>query len=734
MNLKKYQENAVSQLLKCSVRLLNLKNNGVIVFQSPTGSGKTIMMAEFLIRLCSEENFEEKLSFIWVAPRELHKQSKTKLSHYCKDSRDVECLEFEELNDRKIGFSEILFFNWESITKKDNLYIRDNEKNNNLSHVLERTREEGRRIVLIVDESHHGLDAPASRQVTKDIGPNLMVRVSATPVRQDCQLVKVEMEEVRQEGMIKQGISLNKGFTNNPKGDSIFSDSALSSREIVLRESLLKREYLKSLYKKRGLDTNPLLLVQLPDRRTGGNDGLDRVVEIMDRDHDITKDNGRLGIWTAKEKVNIESIEKKDSPVDVLIFKQAIALGWDCPRSHILALFRDWSSHIFSIQTVGRIMRVASIDEGIYPFNYDDLNYAYVYTNLPEIKLDDELIKSYMAIFKSRRRGIYKDLRIHSWHRIRRREKTRLSPVFLEVFKKEADFFNLKGKININKKNVKGKSIEERKVKDIEDLREVKGRDVEILNDKELEIRFKKFISDTLQEEPYFSQEVRSINNFKMAIYKFFSKNFEIDFLDRYTDIVCISLDESNGVHFKEVAKRAKESYLKEIEKRDKELSEDIWEVPIEVQYNQHYQKREVGKSIMSPFYEKINSSNMEKDFVSFLDNQEKVEWWFKNGEKNASFFAISYKENNKEKLFYVDFLVKFKDGRIGFFDTKGTRGHGGASESEEKVKALKRYADYQGKNFFGGVVTDDDGWKIYDEKGQKYNVKDSKNWKPLIF
>ncbi|GAH95392.1 unnamed protein product, partial [marine sediment metagenome] len=35
-----------------------------------------------------------------------------------------------------------------------------------------------------------------------------------------------------------------------------------------------------------------------------------------------------------------------------------IALGWDCPRAQILVLFRDWKSLTFSVQTIGRIMRM----------------------------------------------------------------------------------------------------------------------------------------------------------------------------------------------------------------------------------------------------------------------------------------------------------------------------------------------------------------------------------------
>lgn len=61
-------------------------------------------------------------------------------------------------------------------------------------------------------------------------------------------------------------------------------------------------------------------------------------------------------------------------------------------------------------------------------------------------------------------------------------------------------------------------------------------------------------------------------------------------------------------------------------------------------------------------------------------------------------------KVDNK-KTFQPDFIVKFKDGRIGIFDTKG-----GMFKSDDKVKsnALQRYIIEEankGKNVFGGLV-----------------------------
>ena len=57
---------------------------------------------------------------------------------------------------------------------------------------------------------------------------------------------------------------------------------------------------------------------------------------------------------------------------------------------------------------------------------------------------------------------------------------------------------------------------------------------------------------------------------------------------------------------------------------------------------------------------------------IKFLDNNKKVDWWFKSGERDGAYFAVPYKDDEGEdQVFYVDFIVKLKDGRIGLFDTK---------------------------------------------------------------
>jgi len=433
MQLKQYQEKAIKKLLNDAKELLKLSGNKKLVFKAPTGSGKTIVMAEFLKQLVDDKEVKQSLSFIWTAPRHLHDQSRIKLETYFEDTRALKCSFFEDLDDTRIGENEILFFNWESINKKDNIYIRENETNNNLSNVLEKTKEEGRKIILVIDECHFGNDAPQANKLKEDINADLTIEVSATPVLEGDLDVKVIIEHVKEEGMIKKGVILNEGFINLIKNGKIKTSFDAGSEELVIKEALAKRTELLKEFEKDKVDINPLMLIQLPDRIGSLEDEMkNKVISILKDKYHISTENGKLAIWLSGEHVNKENVEKHNSEVDVLIFKQAIALGWDCPRAQILVLFREWHSQIFSIQTVGRIMRMPEPDKGHYESN--NLNYSYVYTNFDNIDIEEDIAKDYITIYLSKRTAIYKPIDLMSCSSKRQRERTRLTPLFIRIF------------------------------------------------------------------------------------------------------------------------------------------------------------------------------------------------------------------------------------------------------------------------------------------------------------
>ena len=161
IDLKDYQKSAVENLMINVENVLRSSESGVIVFQAPTGSGKTVVISDLLKKLAKNRKDGKKFSFIWLSVRMLHEQSKEKLEKYYEGNKSLRCSYFEDLEDKKIDENEILFINWQSINKKDiNIYIKENEQDNNLNNIIENTKNDGNDIILILDESHHTANFP----------------------------------------------------------------------------------------------------------------------------------------------------------------------------------------------------------------------------------------------------------------------------------------------------------------------------------------------------------------------------------------------------------------------------------------------------------------------------------------------------------------------------------------------------------------------------------------------
>jgi len=161
-------------------------------------------------------------------------------------------------------------------------------------------------------------------------------------------------------------------------------------------------------------------------------------------------------------------------------------------------------------------------------------------------------------------------------------------------------------------------------------------------------------------------------------------------------------------------------------------------EIPREALFfTDQYEELAVKKSAMEPFwFEKTQAglfggNDNEKNFIKFLESPQNksVIWWHKNGDNGSEHFSISYynPDENKEKLFYPDWIIKTKNGVL-IFDTKA----GITAESNDtkyKAEALQSWLKGR-KDFDGGIAVQDgpNGWKI--NRNAKYSFDSSmKGW-----
>lgn len=726
-----YQEEAVDKLKKRTIDFLYETGNETIVFQAPTGAGKTFMAAKYMEEIVNE--ISDDLCFLWISigKGELHKQS---LKSVRRDiSNEIQCslLEDEFFGSRKeIERNEIVFASWQKLKLKDNstgewkaVVMRDKETINFIE-VLENTRQIGRKLILIIDESHAGAKTKKSLELINEIiKPELTIEMSATPIvtNSDARIV-VESTDVIEAGIIKKEVIINKDIDKIPADE-------LNSQELILQNAYCKRIELEKLYRIENSNVNPLVLIQLPNSDAGEDIRIE--VENFLREKDITEENGKLAVWLSDDKINNENeiLLPNDSSVEYLIFKQAIDTGWDCPRAQILVKFRESNSIIFEIQTVGRILRMPEA----HHYMNDELNTAFVYTNIKSIEVKKEtynpnIIKS----CKSKRKDIYKPLNLLSFYRARvdyGDVTSAFTPIFSKTF---ADYFMISSEDVLqdyfqNMEKLKNFGV----IEDFERLDSIIKNGIisssvidsivnerinaEITNvnisDVDLQYSFEKIIRDNLNG----LAPRRSIPTVKSAIFYAMKKYLNLNTARGgiiYIQNLVVKNERIFSMILDDSIKKYKEYHEQEVAGKEQEKWNENWEIEPTKNYNpQTYTELKSSLSLYQPLYVAVDKNGkineLEKSFIYYLEeHKESIEWFWENGsehmEKN---FGI--KVNNK-KTFQPDFIVKFKDGKIGIFDTKG-----GMFKSDDKIKsnALQRYImeeNYKGKNIIGGLVIKD--------------------------
>ncbi len=768
INLKNYQEKAVGELI-ASFKMLLTKDEQkkVCVFQAPTGSGKTLMTAKFIEELIRELP-ETDLCFVWVSigKGDLHLQSKHSLERIFGGAPRVSLVEEEFTGGReRIVRNEVVVVNWEKLRSKDratgdwkNVLMKDGEKLN-FRDVLAKTREQ-RKVILIIDESHIGATAERTNELRDEINADVILEMSATPkikpdprdlARGTAGYVFVEPKDVIDEGMIKKELIINE------KIDEI-TDNEADSQEIVLEVAYKKRLELKKLFEAEKSNINPLVLVQIPTAEAG-EDKIKAVKKFL-ADKGITerKDgtgNGKLAIWLSEQKSEtLDWVAEPDNEIEFLIFKQAIDTGWDCPRAHILVKFRESHSETFEIQTVGRILRMPEQKH----YASEELNRGYIYTNVQSVIVKkEEYNPNIIKHLKAMRKDVYKPIKLTSYYKSRA-DYGDITSSFTPVFEKIAcEEFGLKGDHTLFAQNVKkvegegvvldikkyqqeiiaNAKIEGKTFDEIEGKIDSADRARLMIAGNDLQALFEQIIKNNLGS---FKNIKRSVPAIKTAIYSWFRKYLgSKEWPEEMILVQTVFAHNGNRKKFEEILAGAIEKYKavreKEILKRVEE-SEQFYDFDIEKEsfFNQHTDELvDYEKYVYDPCYLNVARLTPERNFEKFLaENDDKIIWWWKNGENKQDHFGIKYEyPAGVVHTFYPDYLVQFSDGRLGIFETKDMGDRDGGTYTKAKAEKLQEYIKEQkGQKLFGGIVIEkSDGWKINQKPVYDWNKCERNDW-----
>jgi type III restriction enzyme len=686
-------------------------------------------------------------------------QSKDKLFSYYGGASENPLVDMNDLRDGSIPKNGVFFINWQKVVSKakENRKLRtEGESNTTFDEYLEKTHTLKREVILIIDEEHIASSTVLASDLIKNIiKPRIIIGVSATPQNTGFATVDVSREDVISAGLIKEKIIFQTE-------EDLESENyeGVDQDEILVSLAYNKRNEIVDHYKDLGVEINPLVLIQLPnddkaDKTTSTTTKQDFIINSLKEkgvfDHEIA-------IWLSEDKVNLEDITNNSSPVSFLLFKQAAATGWDCPRASVLVMFREIKNPTFAIQTVGRILRMPF---GTH-FAKPELNLGYLYTNYKR----NEVLTGYAktpggnrpAIYPSHRRDTVKAIELESVF-MSRSDYNDLGDSFQKTFTQIANKYfdiadNDSSSARINKLNKKGIDVDPKVTNglivgvEIDDydnfkeelLSEGSNHDQEI-SQNDLEKLYNLYcfslISKQVDENKKFAPE-RSWGKLKTALNVWFMESMSIGRKNTY-NIIVNDLIKTTSVLSPLIGK-ALEIYRpvreKEVNKKSERAKRvETMEIPRQALFfTDQYEEMNVKRSAMKPFYieKDYKGEDNEKEFIKFLEEHKSILWWYKNGDSGSEYFSIAYynEDENKEKLFYPDWIIKTEKD-VWVIDTK----KGATAELKDtkyKAEALQEW--FKGrKGMSGGIAVQDgpNGWKLQNSNTYSYNQAFT-GWKNL--
>lgn len=587
--------------------------------------------------------------------------------------------------------------------------------------------------------------ADKSAAVLDRINPAVEIRISATPkTANPKEKVTVYRQDVIAAEMIKKEVVLN------PEIELNFSDE-LELNANLIKAALNKRNCIAEAYKAVGSNVNPLLLIQLPNdtkesMTTEDTAIAEQVKKYLEVTCDITTDNHRLAVWLANEKENLIDLEKPDNLTEVLLFKEAIALGWDCPRAAVLLIFRKLQSDQFTIQTVGRIMRMPEQKH----YQKEILNSGYVFTDIAKDKIQIVTADAGYILnntITAHRRENLKNVNLPSSYTERPNvERNYLGPDFRNVLYEEArkfwDFVEGNLLFSLEELAKLDNDFESSTLPDGDDLQinenrkkvanslrlDVKNINIEIPQDVHFQNEEQVLEVDTVK----YARKATEIDRVFMAYiatkgHQFESKGrtdkiasylLEIlaDFFGIYeTEAKKVVLYHLNRPKFDRIIDSALERYARIRDKARKALAAKRvfkkygWEVPEERTYdNETNHIEKTCNHALLPFVQLNQASNQEKDFVAYLEqNSQYIDWWYKNGDKGKQHYAIEYNVGDEleKSLFYVDFVIRMKNGHIYLFDTKSIDSDVFAHNKHNALLQYIKENTTEEQPLYGGII-----------------------------
>lgn len=726
IELFEFQEKAVINLLD-----LTTKKDGkqTIVMKAPTGSGKTIILIDYVDKYLS--NVSENTAFIWLCPGKgnLEEQSRDKMRKFAS-GRKTQNLFDTLLNGFESGSTT--FINWELVTKRDNTAIRDSERKNLFDRIADAHRK-GIEFIIVIDEEHSNNTAKA-KVIIDAFAAKSIVRVSATAVENKrYEFFEIDEVDVIGAGLITKVLYVNEGIEDNLE--------ITDDYDYLLDLADVKRKAIADRYKEIGKNIRPLVLIQFPNGQPETIVAVERKLESMG----YTYDNGMVSKWMSEDKKDLpDNLTENDAIPVFLLMKQAISTGWDCPRAKILVKLREGMSESFEIQTIGRIRRMPEA------MHYEDdlLDFCYVYTFDEKYKAG--LLSNMDKAYETRRLFLKDKCKTFTLEKqIRDLDFDGLGE--REVLNRIYDHFVKKHNLDTDKANNKlrltadgyvfgdeiighalhGQFIRTDKVMESHNYFTTRKRVNTHKHGMEL-LHCVDAIKTTIGMP---TAKVKTIlerlfrrggNNYKKLLL--------LDTVEFYAFII-------NNEHLLKEEFRAVTAEMSVQISFAVSPKTSAFHIPEQDFFRYDPGVKNEVEYLTNAYHEYTSGyatslvrSTSEMLFEQYCESCDDIEWVYKNGDTGQQYFSIVYMDGLQHQwLFYADYIVMKKDGTVWVIETKGGEFKGKDknidTQIRNKFEAFKRYA--ADEDLHWGFVRDKDNQLYINNTEFAIDMADE-HWVPL--
>ncbi|MBQ9565791.1 MAG: DEAD/DEAH box helicase family protein [Synergistaceae bacterium] len=391
-----FQKKAVDELrMKTAEALGSYRRTGtpqVVSLQAPTGAGKTIIMAALIEDIYfGTDQYEEQPGaiFVWLSDSPaLNEQSRQKIALKADRIRMSQCVTVEDngFDMETLEDGRIYFLNTQKLGKAGNLGRKGDRRQYTIWETLANTaREKSDRLYFIIDEAHRGMQGIEAGRATTIMqrflkgSPELrlspmplVIGVSATLERFTA-LVKgtssthhhclITANDVRASGLLKDRIIL--AYPDDP---------ARNNEMAILRAAAddwkNKCERWERYCEEQNTpQVNPVFVIQIMPgsgeelSATNLDDALAAVEEragLRFQEHEVVHTFGSTGTITING-LRVHPVDPSqiadDRLIRVVLFKENLSTGWDCPRAETMMSFRRAEDATYIAQLLGRMIR-----------------------------------------------------------------------------------------------------------------------------------------------------------------------------------------------------------------------------------------------------------------------------------------------------------------------------------------------------------------------------------------